>query len=389
MRRYPPDVESQLRLHAQLREWTRSGLLTDGQRALLEPHLAVSVRRTHPFLRLGLAVFTIIAAAAAAGLVFVTIEPRADTAIGAMLLLLGLAAFVAADALIRWFRLYRHGVEEGLAALAVVLGGAGSAFVSAAFAGRGDSVALTAALVTCAAICAAAYVRFGFQYAAVGGMALASLIPLTLDVFNQPARRLLSGALFLASYAVARVAARRRDDSAADDASMVAACGVAGAYLVVNSYATGGWLGIWGQPNAPWFRWASYALCWTIPAFTIWRGVRDRDRRVIRVGVGAAIVTFLTNKLYLGWPRQPWDPMLLGTVLIAVALLVRRWLASGPGGERYGFTPRQILHSDAAALQAASLASVAVHAHVERPAPSEPDPFQGGRSGGGGGGSEF
>jgi hypothetical protein len=55
------------------------------------------------------------------------------------------------------------------------------------------------------------------------------------------------------------------------------------------------------------------------------------------VGAITAILTLVTNKPYLGWQRHTWDPMLLGALLIGVPLLIRRWLAKGPGGIRHDF----------------------------------------------------
>jgi uncharacterized membrane protein YgcG len=106
------------------------------------------------------------------------------------------------------------------------------------------------------------------------------------------------------------------------------------------------------------------------------------------------LVTLLTNKLYLGWARHTWDPVVLGVLLIAVAVAIRRWLSTGLGGERRGFTAARILEKDRAALSrvsiAASLAPPGVGTGVGgsgTPAPAEP--FGGGRSGGGGGGDRF
>jgi hypothetical protein len=103
----------------------------------------------------------------------------------------------------------------------------------------------------------------------------------------------------------------------------------------------------------------------------------------------AALVTCITSKPYLGWPRQPWDPMLLGLLLGGVALAVRRWLAAGPGGEYAGFTPLRVLAREADAIRLVSVASAALRPAAVTPAPQSVSSFQGGRSGGGGGGADF
>jgi uncharacterized membrane protein YgcG len=98
-----------------------------------------------------------------------------------------------------------------------------------------------------------------------------------------------------------------------------------------------------------------------------------------------ALVTLLTNKPYLGWPRHEWDPILLGIFLMAVAIGLRRWLSQGPHGQRRGFTPERVLNRDGEALTLLSMASVKFQPDAPSPGP---DPgksdFDGGRSGGGG-----
>jgi len=80
--------------------------------------------------------------------------------------------------------------------------------------------------------------------------------------------------------------------------------------------------------------------------------------------------------------------MLLGVLLMGLALVVRRWLLSGPGGERNGFTPLRVLSKDRAAVAMLGMASAAFKPAA--PAPSAPPPeFGGGRSGGGGASGSF
>jgi hypothetical protein len=108
-----------------------------------------------------------------------------------------------------------------------------------------------------------------------------------------------------------------------------------------------------------------------------------------------ALVTLLTNKPYLGWPRRTWDPILLGVLLMAVALVLRRWLSKGPNRERAGFTSERLLSKESAVLTLLSAASVAFQpdARLSQAGPAAPDPatpdFGGGGSGGGGGGGSY
>jgi hypothetical protein len=112
------------------------------------------------------------------------------------------------------------------------------------------------------------------------------------------------------------------------------------------------------------------------------------------VSLVLALVTLVTSKPYLGWARHTWDPIVFGIVLIGVAVAIRRWLDSGPRGERDGWTAARILEKDRAALSVLGVASALVPPGVVSGSPSPgaepPAPqFGGGRSGGGGGGDGF
>ena len=93
----------------------------------------------------------------------------------------------------------------------------------------------------------------------------------------------------------------------------------------------------------------------------------------------------------MGSPRHEWDPVVFGLLVIGAALAVRRWLASGDGGARHGYTAIRILASEAAALDGLALAS-ALQTGSTTPAaapPGDADLGGGGRSGGAGAGASF
>jgi uncharacterized membrane protein YgcG len=140
------------------------------------------------------------------------------------------------------------------------------------------------------------------------------------------------------------------------------------------------------------FYWATWVLIWCLPPIVLVRGLRLKDRFVIGVGVIAAILTLVTNKPYLGWQRHTWDPMLLGALLIAVALYIRRWLAAGPDEIRQGFTARRLSGKDKRWMSAgvSALGLVSPDMITPSPQPGSPDVhFGGGESGGGGASSDF
>ena len=105
----------------------------------------------------------------------------------------------------------------------------------------------------------------------------------------------------------------------------------------------------------------------------------------------AAVLTLVSNKPYLGWPRHTWDPMLLGILLTGVAIFIQRWLARGPGGIRHGFTAARLSAKDKHWINVGSTVFGLLSPH-STPAPETKSPdfrLGGGNTGGGGAGGVF
>ena len=389
MRHYAVEDEIRLGLGRDLRDWRKAGLLTEDQEQALRADVTTDLKRAGIMLRLGLAGFTAIAGAAAIGLVFLVTNMRSEVAVSITAAVLGAAAFGASIAFVGRFRLYRHGVEEALALGAVGLWGFSAGLLaSEIFKTNSGGDAWFFAMAAVAAACAAAYRRFGFQYAAVGAVYATALLPMASSSVDVEFKRLVAALVCGAAYVHASGMRRRADDDVTrSDAEVIRAAAAAGAYLALNSVIL---VEPFGRDVDGWFKWTSWVVTWVLP-FLIGRvAVAERDPLLLRVAMAAGLASLLTNKSYLGWPRQPWDPMLLGVVLVGAALALRRWLSSGEGGERNGFTARQLVQSEGATIQLASIASVAVQPAPTRQVPEAPDTtFSGGRSGGAGAGSEF
>jgi hypothetical protein len=79
-------------------------------------------------------------------------------------------------------------------------------------------------------------------------------------------------------------------------------------------------------------------------------------------------------------------------LLIGVALLIRRWLAAGPGGIRRGFTAQRLSGKDKHWMNVGSVAFGLVSPLATAPSPQTGSPgvgFGGGDSVGGGATSDF
>jgi hypothetical protein len=389
MRHYAVEDEVRLRLGRDLRDWRKAGLLTPDEEQGLRADVATDLRRAGIMLRLGLAAFTVIAGAAAIGLVFLVTGLRSEVAVSITAAVLGAAAFGASTAFVRRFKLYRYGVEEALAAAAVGLWGFSAGLLEAEiFKANSGGDAWFFAMAAVAASCGVAYRRFGFQYAAVGAIVATALLPMASSSVDAEFTRLFAALVCAAAFVYAsRVRQQADDDVTRGDAEVIRAAAAAGAYLALNSSIL---VEPFGRNVDTWYRWTSWVVTWLLPFFFGRTAVAERDPLLLRVALAAGLASVVTNKTYLGWPRQPWDPMVLGVVLVGAALLLRRWLSSGEGGERNGFTARQLVESQGATIQLASVASVAVQPPPIRQVPEPDDPtFSGGRSGGAGADTTF
>jgi hypothetical protein len=389
VRRYSREEEERIRALGMVREWTRSAFLEPAQGARLEGELHVDLRRTNPFLRAVLALFTALIVTACVALIMEVLDVRGARGEVPMAAITGLAAFACiglAEYLVLAFRVYRFGVEEALAVGAVVLLAiSGAALTSWLHIGLRGLPEIAAALIG-AAGGLALYGRFGFVYAALGAIVCLAAVPFQLDLSRAVQRVLAAVAIAFVFTIVRSKRLQFRDDYPGDEYGWLQAAAFAGVYLAVNLQLPWGWYGAHGL-----FYWCTYAVIWVLPLAGFAVAVREKDRQLLDVCLVLALVTLITNKPYLSWPRQTWDPMLLGMMLIAIAIAVRRWLASGPGGERHGFTSRRLLEKDRAMLSMVGTASSMIAPREAGPSRTEPaeSGFRGGRSGGGGGGGNF
>lgn len=383
MRRYAQADEEKIRSQTFVREWHRSGLLGASQAGELEAELRVDLKRTNPFFRLVLALFTAIIVAASLGLFVTVFEVTNDGPFAVLFFAAALACLGGAEHLTRTFRLYRFGVEETLAVASAVLVSLAAALATTALAGHQvDEAAIFAGLAAGVLAGVGIYLRFGYLYSAFGAVICAAAIPFQSDMSPQW-QRIASAAVLAAIFLIARFKTRHSDDFRGDEYAIIQASAWAGVYFVLNLQFSFDWF-------QGFFYWWTYVMTWLLPVAGLYMGIRARDRALIGVNVAMALVTVITNKPYLRLPRHAWDPILFGVLLIGAAILVRRWLSNGPAGERHGFTALPVLASERRAVAIAATASAAIQHHAPTPAaaPSEPQ-FGGGASGGGGATDKF
>ena len=391
---YTTADEERIRAAAEVRAWTQSGLLEAGQGASIESGLRTELRRTNRALRIALFIFGTIVVLALVGLCIVAFDLKLDATVAWTAIVAGVAYFVLAQFLVFKFHLYRFGVEEAFAVWAIVLAGFGAGFLVSSSGTYGDAPALVA-FVTAAGASAAVYWRFGYLYAAFAAVACAAGAAFNLDL-SLPAERILSACVLLVIFIVARTLRRTHEqDFHGDDYGAIESLVWLGIYAVLNlqlSVLPFGWFSR-GRPDiSSAFYWSTYAAIWLLPPIGLALAVRDRHRMMLWANAIMLMGTLATNKPYLGWNRQTWDPIVFGILLVAVAISVRRWLMRAVDGHRRGFTPLPLVVSaDRQALDVVGTLAVAAQPFEARMPYETPaaEPARGGRSGGGGGGADF
>jgi hypothetical protein len=386
--------EERIHAAAQVREWTRSGLLDASQGAAIETGLHTDLKRTNRYLRVALFIFGTIVVVAAFGFWMVAFGVSRESVVGWSAIVAGVASCILAQLLVVQFQLYRFGVEEAFAVWSVALlaGGAGLLTSSG---GTRSALPEVVACVTATIASAFVFMRFGYLYAAFAGVICAAAAALNLDL-SRTAERILAACVLLVIFAFARARRRSHDDGfRGDDYGAIESVAWFGVYAVLNLHLLftlnlwvyRGWIDF-----PPVFYWATYAAIWLLPLAGLALAVRDKHRYMLWASLTMGMATLATNKPYLGWEQHTWDPMLLGVLLVAAATGVRRWLSLGPDGHRGGFTPQPLVASaDRQALDAMGALAVAAQPFAPRMPGETPavEPGRGGRSGGGGGGADF
>ncbi len=401
MRIYSASGEETLRARHFLKDWAGEGYLTKEQYQVLEKETVPEFRTTNIFLRLVLFLFTLIIVGAGAGLFFVVALSRpSEPTTGVFLLIFAAACYAAAEVATSKARLYRYGIEEALTVCSVGFLCAGlqlALFGGSPYSSRPDAVQ---SLVPTAGAVLSLWIwrRFGLSYAFLALMIFAVFLPGYWTSSHTVQHVIIAVFYTIGLAVVAAARSRHRFDYLDETCSLVEAFLWLGIYLTINLKLSSldlparWWVGARdaSEFSRP-FYWTTWVLIWCLPPVVLARGIRQKDRFVIAVGAIVAVLTLISNKPYLGWPRHTWDPMLLGILLTGVAVFLRHWLSAGSGGIRHGFTAARLSGKDKQWMTTgATVLGPLPHAATPAPQPSTPDfHFGGGQTGGGGAGGDF
>ena len=392
MRLYSQRDEENIRAERQVREWIRSGFFDKEQAKRLEAELEIDLRRTNKFLRLVLFAFGLVIVAATFVLAVIQFDLDEELPFALAALPTAGICFMGAQHLAGKQRFYRFGIEEALAVSAVIYFGLGvGAMVSMVDGTWWSESAAFAGLLGASAAAFVVYRRFGYVYAALGAMACLAASNFQIRQSVDMERVLVVGMLFAVVVIVRSKRLQHGDEFPGDEYGIILAAAYAGIYVATNIQLFNFDLPV-PSPTAfsPTFYWSSYVLTWLLPAAGLYLGLRDKDRLLFDMSLASALATLITNKMYLGLTRQTWDPILLGVLLVSVAVLVRRWLATGANGQRNGFIADRILSSDKRSVSLVGSATVVLQPDIPVSTPQEQG-FKpgGGRSGGAGASSSF
>jgi hypothetical protein len=392
--------EETLRTRKFLTQWTRDGYLSKEQSQRLEQDTVSDLRTTNIFLRLVLLFFTMIGVAAAAALFFTIFLSRpSQQTTGIFLLIFAAVSYTAAEVAVTQARLYRYGIEEALAVCSVAFLCVGLDF--AFFSSLPYSSREIQFVIPAVGAIASLWIwyRVNLWYAFPAAMIFTIFLP-GYWTPSHSAQHVFISVLYAAGLiCIAPIRSRHRFDYLEDAYSLSEAFLWLGIYLVLNLKISdfslllhlGSPTRFTAESAAP-FYWTTWVLIWCLPPLILTRGIRQKDRFIIAVGAITTVLTFVTNKPYLGWQRHTWDPILLGIALTGVSLFVRRWLALGPDGVRHGFTAARLSGKDKHTMSVGSavLGLITPQSITPTPQPTNPDfRFGGGGSGGGGATGDF
>lgn len=337
MRREWIDAERHQAVRAAASAWRESGLIDEPTRRAIAELYPDDRERLGIAWRILLGGFTLLAAGAAYG--FLVLLFTDETVAGLLAILFGLVLTAATEALKGPLRRSQGGIEEATAIAAVGFLLAGAAWLLVEALGLNDDVALPLILLMAGLLGGAALVRWGQPVFAV-----LAAVSFFLVVARLPAGRWLwlAAAIALAPLCDALSRHPRLAPSHRRGALLGLALALVAGYLAIHLGSVdtsmveelGGRRG--ASPLLP--RPLAAAATAVYPLACMAWGIAGRRRVPLALGGGLALASLATLARYV-WLGPPWLQLLLaGLLLLAAATALRRWLDSGPGSERRGFT---------------------------------------------------
>lgn len=386
-------------VRAAARSWKKAGAIGEETLKAIEAAVPDDRARVGPVFRVLLFIFTLFAANAVFGFVWLVFSAAAQgneenlLAMGSFAFGIGLALFTEIQ--IGPLKRAQGGTEAGtsFAALGFLLTGVGWFLFEPLELGE-PGVALLLGLA--AILLAAAALRWGYPFYAAAATAsfLAALTYL-------PGGRVFWILLPL----VAAPLLMRLSDSERLPPALRHSCtaalvvGLTGLYIAVHlgSFDLGaleffqrGFNDIGPASKSPVLRYLSILATILVPIAYLAVGIRTRRYVFLLLGIGTGIASLVTLRIYIH-VAPLWVVLTLsGAAVVAVVFALRRYLDSGPGKERGGFTAEPLFEDLARQRILEAGAAVAAFTPDGRTLREEPKyAGGGGEFGGGGSSSEF
>ena len=316
-----------------------------------------------------------------------------EKTLGALILLGNAAAsYYIGERVARSYNLYRFGVEEGLLIGTLFqLCGAILLLVGVKGLGVSDYGALIG--LPAAFYCAWLYARMGFLYAAFGTVgALSFAVASQFTSWEENLIRCSMAGLYAALLAATFQRRNTSDHDRLGWQSLQAALFIMIClFLNLRLERLVDFLGT-KPPDGGLFYWSSFAAIIFLPAVALGWSIQRHHRPLLAASFITTVIALISVKPYLGLARHSWDPAVLGAAFMFLSLWLKRWLDSGPAGQREGWTAKPLIIARADGPDMAGLfAAAAAAGQGPGGNPQSPQTFEGhgGSSGGAGAGGSF
>jgi hypothetical protein len=375
------------------RGWHRAGAVDEGTRKKIDAAYPDDRHRLGPVFRVLVFGFSIVVLQSAMGIAGLVFASAGESAAAIVFLLFGLGLAALTEVQLGSLKRRQGGTEAATAFLAVGLI-IGTILWLISMGGRpGERVLLHTALILSIIVLGAAAVRWGYTlFAVVAAICLFVLLALG------PWGRLIWMVLPLGLVPVLLRGAdsprlappHRRSCEAIALLSLVflyVAVHLGSWDLAVVEMLNGFFRHVERAPS-PMRTFCAVATA-LVPLLTVAWGIASRRRSLLNLGVVGILASLVTLRVYVH-VAPLWIALVGGGgVAIGLALLVSRYLDSGPEHERHGFTA-EALFTDPEGRSALEVAAgVASFSPAARPLPQPGFEAGGGRSGGGGASGSF
>jgi hypothetical protein len=371
--------------------WRQAGAIDDRALAAIEKACPDDRQGVGPVFRVLLFLFTLISVGGAFGfLVMISDTSWRTDSLPVLLLFFGAGLVIATDFQVTRMLRVRGGVEAAMS-LAGIGFLAGFAFWICDKDGWKDDHAFAALLLATAILLAGAAWRWGYPLYA--GAAMAAFL---WSFVAFPGARLawIVLPLLMAPILMRLSESPRLPPSHRDSCAFALGVALAGLYTAVHlgsldSHLLEDWHH--GKlPTSAILRGLSMAATALVPVVYLAIGLRSRRYVFLLLGLGTGVASLATLRYYVHLAPLWVILTLSGVVLVAVALVLRRYLDSGPGRERHGYTAEPLFEEMGRRRMLEAGAAVVSLSPDARPVDEEPKfAGEGGSFGGGGASSEF